>query len=394
MSTQCEKPDRSQHGAVSHRACIGIAAVMLSVSSLLLGCGDGQVMGTEVSDAGSTPSSQDGFVSDPLRQCMASLGRLTVSGNQLMVSCGGQLVPTRLKGINRSGLQHKNGLQMAGFGSDPSVELKQWRDLWQTVVIRLPIAQTYYLYYDSYRQDIASIVAATKSLGIYLILELHGYDANNLNSAQPDPVSTPMFWGQVAQRFGSETHVLFDIWNEPHDVPWSTWKGNAEKIISAIRSAGANETLVVVGGLDYAYDLQPLLDPANRITGMGPIIYATHPYPLKVMPPAMSPEWDLKFGNVAKQLPVLIGEYGTDDSNGSPFGLGSKAAAHSWMTQLHSYIDQKQLSALAWSAGDMPQLTYGKSGGSVNLPSNPPDPTQPTDPFGVDVKAWMVKPIM
>jgi hypothetical protein len=365
-------------------------ALLVSVVVLALtGCG------RDPSDAGSelVPDGRPS-VSDPLRQCMKSLGRLSVVGNQLMVDCNGQTVPARLKGINRSGLQHKNGLQLAGFGSDPSVELSQWRELWQTVVIRVPIGQNYYLLYDSYRQDLATLIAAAKSLGIYVILDLHGYDAASLNEAQPDPATTPMFWGQVAQRFGAESHVLFDIWNEPHDVPWSTWKANAEKSILAIRAAGATETLVVVGGLDWAYDLTPLLDPGNRLTGLGPIIYATHPYPWKSSPPAMAPEWDVKFGNVAKLLPVIVGEYGVDDSAGTPFGLGSKAAAHNWLLQLHNYIDQHQLSALAWSGGDMPQLTLGTAGGGVSLPSNPPDPNQPTDPFGVDVKAWMSKPLL
>jgi hypothetical protein len=108
----------------------------------------------------------------------------------------------------------------------------------------------------------------------------------------------------------------------------------------------------------------------------------------------MAAEWDAKFGMVAQQVPVIIGEYGVDDSATSPYGLGSKAAAHSWMTQLHTYIDAHQLSALAWSGGDNPQLTLGQNGGGVNLPSSPPDPTKPTDPFGVDVQAWMRKPLM
>lgn len=361
----------------------------------LLGCGSDETGGTDPVPPTTPPIVTPG---DPMRACMqASLPRLTVVGNQLQILCGTQTLPTRLKGVNRSGLQHKNGLALAGFGSDPKVELQRWRDEWKTVVVRLPIAQSYYTTYaeaPQYRQGIADIVAATKALGMYLILELHGYDAANLNSAQPDPVSTPLFWAQVAKSFGSETHVLFDIWNEPYGVSWSVWKGNAEKIIKAIRDAGANETLIVVGGLDYAYDLSALLTPANRIEGMGPIIYATHPYPLKSTPPSMASEWDGKFGNVAKIVPVIIGEYGVNDSGTSPFGLGSKQAAHNWMTQLHNYIDANQLSALAWSGGDDPQLTLGQSGGAVSLPSSPPDPGKPTDPFGVDVKAWMVKPLM
>lgn len=334
------------------------------------------------------------LVEDPLRACMsATLPRLTVQGPRLMIRCGEQLVATRLKGINRSGLQHKNGLREAGFGADPLPELRAYRDEWKTVVLRLPIGQTYYLFYQSYRDDLDRLVAATRSLGMYLILELHGYDANNLNSEQPDPNSTPDFWAQVARRYGAETHVLFDLWNEPHNVPWSTWKGNAEKIIRAIRGAGASETVLIVGGLDYAYDLSPLLDSNNRINDSGPILYATHPYPLKSNPPAMAAEWDQAFGRVAQQLPVLVGEYGVDASGDSPAGLGSRAAAQAWLSQLHAYVDRLGLSALAWSAGDMPHLVLGQSGGGVSLPANPPDPARPSDPFGVAVQAWMRRPL-
>ena len=372
---------------------------MGAVVLALLGCGGASMTATDpnnpLPDASTATDMAGQPTPDPIRTCMQqTLPRLTVSGNQLQISCNGQLMAARLKGINRSGLQHKNGLQLAGFGSDPVPELKAWRDTWKAVVVRIPLGQTYYNYYPAYRADIATLVAAAKGLGMYVMLELHGYDANNLNEAQPDPSSTPMFWGDVAKQFGGETHVIFDIWNEPWGVDWATWKGNAVKIIQSIRAAGASDTLIVVGGLDYAYDLSALLTPSNRITGMGPIIYATHPYPLKSSPPSMAPEWDAKFGSVAQQVPVIVGEYGVDDSGTSPYGLGNKATAHAWMTQLHTYIDAHQLSALAWSAGDEPQVALGKNGGGVSLPANPPDPARPTDPFGVDVKAWMIKPLM
>ena len=375
-----------------------LGGLALSLLTGLAACGGGDpLLGGDGADAvtdGGLPTPPDGSVSDPLRACMAAtLPRLTVAGNQLMVRCDGQLVPARLKGLNRSGLQHKNGLMAAGFGGDPTPELRAYRDAWKAVIIRLPIAQTYYLFYDTYRADLDRIVQVTRDLGIYLMLELHGYDANNLDSAQPDPVNTPVFWGQVATRYGAQGHVLFDLWNEPHSVPWSTWKQNAEKIARAIRDAGASDTLLVVGGLDYAYDLSPLLDPQNRLSGLGPVIYATHPYPLKSNPPSMAPEWDQKFGRVAAQVPVIVSEYGCDDSSNSPAGLGSKDAARAWQAALHAYVDRLGLSALAWSSGDMPHLTLGQNGGQVNLPNNPPDPSRPTDPFGTAVQAWMRLPL-
>lgn len=334
---------------------------------------------------------------DPLRECMmTTLPRLTVTGNRLQARCGDGLVDVRLKGINRSGLQHKNGLALAGFGADPTVELKRWRDEWLVSVIRLPFAQSYYTTYaeaPQYRAGIATIISAARSLGMYVMLELHGYDENNLGIAQPDPSSTPALWADLAKTYGGESHVLFDIWNEPHSVPWSTWKANAEKIISAIRGAGATETLVVVGGLDWAYDLSPLADPQNRLTGLGPIIYATHPYPLKKTPPTTAADWDEKFGRVADQVPVLVGEFGADDTQSVPVGLGSKAAARDWLTALLNYVDGKRLSALAWSGGDLPHLCLGQDGGPVVLPQNPPDPGRPTDPFGQVVQSWLKKPL-
>ena len=351
--------------------------------------------GTVPEDAMPDPARD--VITDPQRQCAAttapgSLPRLTIAGAQLAVRCGDVLRPVWLKGINRSGLQHKNGLLPAGFGSDPSAELRRWRDEWQVTVIRLPFGQSYYTTYAEalkYRQGIADIIAAAKSLGLYVVLDLHGYDANGLNIAQPDPVTTPALWADIARTFGGEPHVAFDIWNEPHSVSWVTWKANAERILGAIRSAGASETLVVVGGLDWAYDLSPLAEPEHRITGLGPVIYATHPYPWKTSPPAMASEWDVRFGQVARDVPVLVGEYGADESNEMPVGLGSKAAARAWLLSLQAYIDERRLSSLAWSGGDLPHLTLGGNGGPVVLPNNPPDPGRPTDPFGQTVQAWL-----
>ncbi len=361
--------------------------------ALLAACG-----GAEPTDA--MPDPTPDLITDPQQQCGAtstagSLPRLTVAGHQLAVRCGDTLRPVWLKGLNRSGLQHKNGLAQAGFGRDPAAELRRWRDEWGVTLVRLPFGQSYYTTYaeaPQYRQGIADIVAAARSLGLYIVLDLHGYDANGLNIAQPDPVTTPAMWADIARTFGGEPHVAFDIWNEPHSVPWATWKANAERILRAIREAGASDTLVVVGGLDWAYDLSPLRDPSQRISGLGPVIYATHPYPWKSSPPAMAAEWDLRFGQVAAEVPVLVAEYGADDSNVMPVGLGSKSAARAWLQALQAYVDGKRLSTLAWSGGDLPQLTLGVDGGAVALPANPPDPGRPTDPFGQTVQAWLRTP--
>lgn len=347
--------------------------VLSSALLLFIGCG-------ETSSQLPDPS-QAIQMADPLSCDNRTLPRLLVRGNGLYVLCRGSEVPVRLKGINRSGLQHKSSLANAGFPSNPQDELHRFRTDWKAVAVRLPIAQDYYQGSAAYRDDIAKIVTATKSEGQYVILEVHGF-SYNLNPPLPDG-QTATLWGDLARSFGNETHVMFDLWNEPRASSWDVWKTQAESLIRTIRASGAQDTVVVVGGLDYAYDLSALSAPNNRISGLGPVIYATHPYPFKGTPPHVEPDWDRYFGNVASQVPVILGEYGVDEM------IMDAQAARDWMARLHRYIDGKGLSALAWSVGDMPHLVLGTNGAGVSLPSNPPDPSRPTSPFGVDVKAWM-----
>ena len=79
--------------------------------------------------------------------------------------------------------------------------------------------------------------------------------------------------------------MMFELYNEPHDVSWSVWKSGGatgeglqavgmQQLYDTVRATGA-QNLVIIGGLDWAYDLSGV--PANRIDGYN-IVYATHPY--------------------------------------------------------------------------------------------------------------------
>ncbi len=344
------------------------------LSMLLLGSGCG-------AEPDQDPGLPPNLLTDPKTCGQGPLPRLFVRGNWLSAMCSGVEVPVRLKGINRSGLQHKSSLSYAGFPTDPRTELQRFRTDWHAVAVRLPIAQDFYLGNPAYREDIRKIVSATQSEGQYLILEIHGYSFN-LNPPLPD-AQTATLWEQLARSYGSETHVVFDLWNEPRAASWNVWKAQAESLLQVIRDAGATDTVVLVGGLDYAYDLSALAESQNRIHDLGPVVYATHPYPFKGMPAHVEPDWDRNFGNIAREVPVILGEYGVDEM------MMDAQTARAWMTRLQRYIDRKGLSALAWSVGDMPHLVLGTNGSGVILPGNPPDPLRPTDPFGTDVQRWM-----
>jgi hypothetical protein len=312
--------------------------------------------------------------------------RLTVLGSRLALAGPQGATPVRLKGFNRSGFQHKPSLVMAGM-PDPEAELRAFAATWNARIIRFPLALDLYLDSAPYRDDLDRVVTAAEAAGVYLMLEFHGVS----DAPQPPlpPRSIIWAWGELARFYGGRSHVVFDLFNEPHGVPWKPWKELAEACIQAIRNAGATETLIVVGGLDWAYDLSPLCHPKNRIADVGPLAYATHPYPFKGVPAHREAEWDRYFGEVSEKVPVLVAEFGADGSGIPPFGFGTNEEAVEWLGALLAYIDARGLSGMAWSVGDMPHLVHSAPGTPVVLPAAPPHPDHPTEPFGVMVRDWM-----
>ena len=54
-------------------------------------------------------------------------------------------------------------------------------------------------------------------------------------------------WTQLAQKYGSQPRVIFGIMNEPHDLTVSTWVDTVQQTVNAIRTAGAQNYLLLPG---------------------------------------------------------------------------------------------------------------------------------------------------
>ncbi len=142
-------------------------------------------------------------------------------------------------------------------------------------------------------------------LGAYAMLDLHWNDAGEWGKAigqhvMPDRNSVT-FWKDCAEAYKNQPGVIFDLYNEPHDVTWDQWlKGGPvtetdgktkkkttfeavgmQELLDVVRATGA-KNLIVAGGLDWSYDLSGIL-PGRQLkdpTGQG-VIYANHAYPFK-----------------------------------------------------------------------------------------------------------------
>ena len=107
-----------------------------------------------------------------------------------------------------------------------------------------------------------TFVNAATAKGAYTIIDPHNFErynpapSNFQSSAQglvgsdvPDSAFAD-FWSRIANQYKSNSHVIFNLMNEPNTVPESQLVASENAAIAAIRATGATN-LILVPGNDY-----------------------------------------------------------------------------------------------------------------------------------------------
>ena len=175
-----------------------------------------------------------------------------------------------------------------------------------------------------YMELLDQAVAWCTELGMYVMIDWHTIGNLKMELYQ-DPMynttqkETYEFWLAMAKHFnGHNTVAFYELFNEPTtfngklgNCSWTDWKKIIENIIDLIR-AYDKETIPLVAGFDWAYDLTPLHEEPIAAEGIG---YVTHPYAWKRSDP-MEPKWEENFGFAANKYPVFATEFGFDLKSG------------------------------------------------------------------------------
>jgi endoglucanase len=102
----------------------------------------------------------------------------------------------------------------------------------------------------AYAQKLDAIVAYATSKGARVILNPHNfaryYDVTVGSATVPSSVFADL-WSRLATHYGPNPRVLFNLVNEPHDMPTEQWVGAANAAIAAIRGASATNVIIVPG---------------------------------------------------------------------------------------------------------------------------------------------------
>jgi endoglucanase len=282
-------------------------------------------------------------------------GGYYVNGNTVCTAAGN---PHMFHGVARP------SLEWSSTGEQLSASDFQLQASWDANVSRISLNQDFWLS-DSpmadpnYPATVDAAVTWAEEAGMDVILSLDWSDTGTLGSCIISACEQLMadansitFWSQVASTYKNDGRVLFELYNEPHDISWAVWLSGGttsagwtaagmQQLYDAIRGAGA-DNLVIAGGLEYAYDLTGV--PQNRIQGYN-IMYATHPFAVNT---SESPgAWYGRWGFLAATDPIIMTEFGdTSDC----FGGTYTPAISSYVSQLLSYADQNKINwtAFAW----------------------------------------------
>jgi len=249
---------------------------------------------------------------------------------------------------------------------------------WHANLIRLPLNENFWFGYDyssknidggaAYRALVDQIVTTISQNNAYVVLDLHWSDedvwgANNGQHLMPDDNST-LFWQSVATKYANNPAVMFDLYNEPHNISWSTWENGGmlteknattgtittyhspgmQGLLNAVRATGANN-IVAASGDSWASDLSGITAGYALSDPAGNLMYQAHLYPNGNQTDVAR---DARVGPTAAKYPVYVGEFGTDP-DGSSGGFVGQPTAAAWTQSMLAWLDRHQYNWTAWS---------------------------------------------
>jgi endoglucanase len=289
---------------------------------------------------------------------------LRVRGN-VLVDGPGRGHAVQLRGVNRSGLEYAC-VQGWGFFDSPHPGRIDDKAMiaamksWEINAVRVPLNEDCWLGVDAparysgsaYRRIVERYVHALNAAHLYVVLDLHWAAPGKVKATgidpMPDAEHAPAFWRSLARTFRRNHQIIFDLYNEPHNIGWGCWEhgcqipaaagqptyraAGMQQLVDAVRSTGARQPLLL-GGIDWSLDLRGWVahephDPLRQL------LASDHNY--GALSPCLAP---CRTGilRTHAHVPVLFGE------------LGEMDCRHEYIDRMMRFADARGISYLGWA---------------------------------------------
>jgi endoglucanase len=178
---------------------------------------------------------------------------------------------------------------------------------------------------------VKAVVDASIAAGVYVIIDWHCEAFH-----QTEAVA---FFREMAQTYGNQPNVIYEILNEPTTQTWAQVKSYAAAVISAIRQYDA-DNIIVVGCPQWDQLIRQVAD--SPLTGYSNIMYTVHFYA------ASHGQWlrdDCSYA-IGKNIPIFVTECSGMEASGS--GAINYTEWEAWF----SFMEANSISWVNWSISD------------------------------------------
>jgi len=210
---------------------------------------------------------------------------------------------------------------------------------WKSSVIRAAVAVEvdggYVSKPDLNFAQLETVIDAAIEQDVYVIVDWHTHDAPRFERQAIE------FFQRVISKYPNTPNLIFEIYNEPIGEPWSVIKAYSERVIGAIRAAGA-QNLIIAGSGRWSTDLESVMRDPIRMEN---VAYSFHFYAGSHRQPLRS----VLEKAVREQLPVFVTEFGLCQANGN--GALDLVEADRWF----DLMNQNKISWVNWSFFNKPE---------------------------------------
>ncbi|KAJ0122127.1 cellulase [Diaporthe amygdali] len=149
-----------------------------------------------------------------------------------------------------------------GGGGDGPGQMQHWTSLSKPLnLFRLPVSWQF-LANNQLTGNLDSnnlgkydkLVQSCLSTGAHCMIDIHNFARWNggiIGQGGPTDDQFVALWTQLATKYADQDRMVFELMNEPHDLDINLWAATCQKVVTAIRGAGATSQMILLPGTNF-----------------------------------------------------------------------------------------------------------------------------------------------